>query len=223
MPGGRSSAGSPASSPSRSTVSIRRSTSRTASRYSSTCTRSARPELARQAREIGADEVENAAILARLCRALRIRAAVAEQALEHDSRIVLTRDRSRRRAPRQRVQVDAAVRAVAHAGEHAEVDRKLERRQHGLLAEHLRRQLIGRHAAFDVGAFGTFAAHAGQPSRIGFRVIARGAVLGVGLGHSLVDAADDGQAIAVWRKRRENRRELRLACPRLSASSSRCP
>src|SRR5688572_2498930 len=45
-----------------------------------------RAEIARQAAEVGADEIENAAILARLRRALRVRAAIAEQPLEHDAR-----------------------------------------------------------------------------------------------------------------------------------------
>ena len=73
-------------------------------------------------------------------RALLGRRAVAEQALEHDLRIDLHRQRSGRRAPGDRVAVGAGqARAAAQA---PFLERQLERRQRRVLAEALRRDLI---------------------------------------------------------------------------------
>ena len=68
--------------------------------------------------------------------ALRGRPAVAEEPLEDDARIVLGRKRRRRRAPRERVHVDAAVAVLAVAREMIQVEAQLERRQRGVFAEH---------------------------------------------------------------------------------------
>src|SRR5690606_5157566 len=85
-----------------------------------------RAERAREAREIRRHGIENAAVLSRAREALLVRAAVAEQALEDEPRVVLGRQRARRRTPRQRVQVNAAIAVLAHAREEAQIDRQLE-------------------------------------------------------------------------------------------------
>ena len=114
MPRGRSSAGRPAWSPSSRRLGCGarpRAPSRGTRRPG--CDRW--PERCAKPREVRGHRIEDAAVLARLGRRCVVRAAVAEQPLEHDARVVLGRQRRRRRPPRQRVQVDAAVAVVAVA------------------------------------------------------------------------------------------------------------
>ena len=115
-----------------SAVWMRRSTSRTASRYSEIRVRSPGPSASLQPREILVDAIEQAALPLHPIEPLFGRAAFAEQPLEHDARVVLVRQRRRRRLPRHRVHVRAAVARLALAAEH-EVDFRrdqLHRRQH---------------------------------------------------------------------------------------------
>src|SRR5690606_4456874 len=102
-----------------------------------------RAERACEAREILADRVEDAAVLMRERHALLGGAAVAEQALEDEPRIILGRQRLGRRSPRERVEVYAAVAVLALSGQEIQIDRELERRQHGVAAEHSCCELIG--------------------------------------------------------------------------------
>ena len=84
----------------------------------------------------------------------------------------------------------------------------LHRRQHRVLAELRRGDLIGGRREPDVCAFGLLRMHAGEPR------CARARVFAVAVAERfplfLREAADDRQAIAIRRQRRENRRELEL-------------
>src|SRR5690606_3163203 len=102
---------------------------------------------------------EDAAVLMRERHALLGGAAVAEQALEDEPRIILGRQRLGRRSPRERVEVYAAVAVLALSGQEIQIDRELERRQHGVAAEHSCCELIGRYAVLDVRALGALAMH----------------------------------------------------------------
>ena len=98
------------------------------------------------------DRIENAPLL-RAPNGSELRCpAVAEHALEHDLRIDLHRQRTRRRLPGNRIRVDAAVALTAVARVRARVlDGQLQRRQQRLLADPLRDDLIDRGARLDVG------------------------------------------------------------------------
>ena len=73
-------------------------------------------------------------------------AALAEEALEHDARMRLGRERRRRRRPGEAILIDARVAVVAHAGERVQVHRQLERRQLRVAADLLRGDLVDRRA-----------------------------------------------------------------------------
>ena len=138
-PAGRSSVGS--SEPSRASIRwMRRSTSRTASRYSVTVVRSRRAERRLQLREIGRHRVENALVPLRLRDPLLRCPAISKQPLEHDTRIVLGRQRRRVGAPGKRVQIRAAVAVLALSAEEVEIDCQLERGQRGRLSQMKRRR-----------------------------------------------------------------------------------
>ena len=127
--------------------------------------RSPGPSRLLQPREILIDPIEQAALLLHPVEALFRRAASAEQPLEHDTRVVLYRQGSRGRLPRDCIHVCAAVTRFALAAEN-QVDLRrnhFHRRQHSLLAELLRRNLIGRRSKPDVRAFGLLRVHAIQP------------------------------------------------------------
>ena len=212
-PGCRPAAPAPAASRSAfcsSAVWMRRSTSRTASRYSETPRAVAGAERPLQAREILVDAIEQAALLLHPVEPLFRRAAFAEQPLEHDARVVLGRQRRRRRLPRHRVHVGAAVARFALAAED-EIDFRrdqLHRRQHRVLAELRGRDLVGGRAVPDVRAFGVLRMDAGQPGGAGARVLAVAVAERFGL--LLRQAADDRQPIAVRRERRQDRRQLEV-------------
>ena len=122
--------------------------------------------------------VQDAAILALARRALLGRAAVAEQALEHDLRVALHRQRRGRRGPRDRVRVGAAVADAADAERADVLDAHLERGQGALLADLAREHLVDRDAGLDVLAFGALRMRGAQdkplPSASGRRRFPRG-------------------------------------------------
>ena len=217
---GRSGTGSVDSAFCPSAVWMRRSTSRTASRYSDDPRAVGRPERALQAREILVDAIEQAPLLPHAVEPLFRRAALAEQPLEHDARVVLDRKRRRRRLPRHRVHVGAAVARLALAAEHEiELRRdQLHRRQHGLLAELRRGNLIGRRAEADVGAFGLLRMHAAQPRGARARVLAVAVAQRFPL--LLRQPADHRQPIAVTAPAATGSATARSSCLRPSASRS---
>ena len=95
---------------------MRRSTSRTVSRYWLDLQPIAGAELPLQAGHVVDDPVEDAGVLLQLRAPLGRRAAVAEQALEDHTRIGLGRQRRRRRRPRRALfMVRAGVAVVAVA------------------------------------------------------------------------------------------------------------
>ena len=96
----------------------------------------ARPETRSQPRRLLRDEIEDAAIALPSRGALRRAAGLAEQPLEHRARIDLHRQRRRRRAPRDRVGVGAAVSRRARADVAGEVlGGELERRKRRVLPD----------------------------------------------------------------------------------------
>src|SRR5205823_12440748 len=88
---------------------------------------------------------------------------LAEQPLEDNPRVVLGRKRRGRRAPRQRIQVGAAVTVLALSAEEVEVDRELERWEYGLLSQLRCGDLIDRDTVPHVGALGALGVDACQP------------------------------------------------------------
>ena len=117
--------------------------------------------------------IENAALLFDALEALFGVGAVAEQAIEDHARIDLHRQRSGRRAPRNRVHVGAAEADVAGSHQPAEIfGGEFERRQRRFLADLLRRDLIDGDARLNIGAVGALGMHAVQEHRGRPRVIA---------------------------------------------------
>ena len=104
----------------------------------------ARRQVALQRRQLRHHRIEQAPRVLPPAAALGRGGAVAEQLLEHQPRVVLHRQRLRRRLPRNRVAIGAAEARLAR--EHRLLDRQLQRRQRRVLADVLRRHLIGRDA-----------------------------------------------------------------------------
>ena len=155
MPAGRSTTGSCAAALCSSAFWMRRSMSRIASRYSSSLPRSVGPRPRCSRRDVlGRPSRECCGPPA--CRAQPRRrvgaVAVAEQPLEHRARLDLHRQRRRRRPPRERVAVGAAVAGVARAEEVVGIAAELERGQLRLAAELPGGDLVHRHPGLDVGA-----------------------------------------------------------------------
>ena len=137
--------------------------------------------------------------------ALRRAAALAEHPLEHLPRVDLHRHRRRRRPPRQRVHVDAAVVAVARSDEARLIfGRDFNRRERGVLADRHRRDLIRRDAGIRVHALRRLRPHPAQPRRRAQRVD-RGRV-----GGAMAEARDDVHVVAERLERLEDGRELEV-------------
>ncbi len=152
---------------------MRRSISRMLSRYSLTRPRSRDAQHLLKVRRLLGNRVEQALLLLRAHRAIGRRAGLAEQPLEHHARVDFHRQRSRRRAPRNRVEVGAAEPGRARADIPGEVlGRHFERRKRGLLADLLRHDLIDRRVRQHVLGFGPLRPHAGQVAAHADRVIA---------------------------------------------------
>ena len=130
-------------------------------------------------------------------------AALAEHPLEHLARVDLHRHRRRRRPPRQRVHVDAAVVAVARADQARLIlGGQLHRRQQRVLPDPLRGNLVGGDAGVGVDALRRLRPHPAQPRRRAQRVH-RGAV-----GGAVAEPADDVEVVAERLERLQDRREL---------------
>ena len=140
---------------------------------------------------VAADRIENAAVLARPRQPLLGCAAIAEQPLEHDPRVVLGRERRRRARPRQRVHVDAGVAVLALPAEEVQVDGQLQRRLRRVFADVRGGNLIRGDAVADVGAGGLAGLDAGEVGGGGAGVAAAAAGVGV------AEAGDDGDVVAV--------------------------
>ena len=104
-----------------------------------------------QAGDLRRHRVENAVAGGAARVPLVRRAAVAVEALEHELRVDLVRQRLVRRRPRHRVRVGAAVSPAADAGVGAGVlDGQLDRRQQRVLPVLARHDLIDADAAVDI-------------------------------------------------------------------------
>ena len=99
------------------------------------------------------DRVENAAVLPRSRGPRGGAASLTEHPLEDLARIDLHRQRRRRRPPRKRIHVDAAVIAIAGADQPRMIlGGELHRRQHRVLADLLRGNLVRRDSGIRVNA-----------------------------------------------------------------------
>ena len=121
---------------------------------------------------LAGDEVQDAAVAPDPGRALRRGAGLAEQALEHDARVDLHRQRRCWRAPRDRVGVGAAVAGGARADVAREVfGGQLQRGKRRVLSDLPRHDLIDRDARQDVFGLGALGANAGEPAGRAHRVV----------------------------------------------------
>ena len=175
---------------------MRRSTSRTVSRYSLTFVRSAGAELPLQPGDVFAHPVEQAGALAERGAPLRRAAAFAEEALEDDARMRFRRQRGGGRRPREVVLVDAGVAVVALPHHFHQIHRQLQRRQLRLLPHLLRGDLIDGRAEVVVAAFGPLRFRRAQERRVRRGVRARIRVL-------QLHVADDGDVVHHGRQRAE--------------------
>ena len=107
--------------------------------------------------------------------------AIAEHALKHLARIDGDRQGRGRARPGQGVGIGAAIAAVAAAHQAGRLKPQFQRRDLGLVAELLGHQLIHRHAAGDVGAFGLLDMDAGQIAAAAAAMVARAIAQSFGL------------------------------------------
>ena len=184
---------------------MRRSISRTLSRYSPSRARSpASSPLCRRDDLVG-HRVEDAPVLLLARQALRRVGAVAEQPLEDHLRAVLHRQRQRVVPPGDGVVVRAAV-AGAAVQRHF-LDAHFDRRQRRVLADVLGEHLIDGLAAVHGALLGMRAA---QEHRRRARVI-RAGVRALAAGQRVRQVADDVQAVAEFLERLQRLGELEAA------------
>ena len=169
--------------------------------------RSPSPRSALERAELARHRIEDAGVLLAALEPLLGAGAVAEQALEHDARIDLRRQRQRGRRPRNRVGVGAAVAPVAVAEVAGVLDAELDRREDRVLAVLLRDHLVDRHA--QVRADGVAPRTRARQQHRAARVIAARLLVG---GHRLrhVEAADEHHAVAERLERLGDERELEV-------------
>ena len=191
---------------------MRRSTSRTVSRYWPTLAAILGPELRLQPRDVVANRIEEAGLALQRRSPIGRAAALSEQALEDDARVRLGRKGRGRRRPREVVLIDARVAVVALTDHLEQVHRQLERRQQRLLAELLRRDLIDRRAEVVVRALGPLRFRGAQERGVG-----RGMRAGVGV--LQLQVADDRELIHDRTRATAGWGTAPSAGPRLAASS----
>ena len=197
-----------------SAIWMRRSISRTESRYPASLLRSPRPSVAPKPGELFGDRIEKTAVRPEAAEPRFALGAVAgaEQVFEDRARVGLHRQRRRGVAPGDRGAVGAAVAVLALAHEVVGLERQLERRQLGLLLRLPRRDLIHRDARVERGvpAGRLVGMRAREEGRLGPRVVAVTFVqqrIRVLVGH----AAQHEHAIPNRGQRRHDRRELEAA------------
>src|SRR5262249_46299045 len=151
-------------------------------------------------RSLVGHQIENARVLLRDDLPLLHGVALAEETLEQFARIVLHRQRRRRRAERDGSCIAATIFAITRATAAAAFDRNLERWKWGVLAEVFGRHLVNGHAAPRVLRLPR--RHAAQPrawTESMHRRSDRGLVL---------QSADNGQVFPVRLERLEDGRHL---------------
>jgi hypothetical protein len=167
-------------------------------------------EAAQERRRLGGHRIEDAPVLAQAREPLLGigGVAVAEEALEHDARLRLHRHGRRLVAPRDRVEVRAAVALLADADQlvlHAQ----LERSERCAAAQLVGDDLIERHARLEVRALGLLRMHAREERRARTGMVADGPFAReqrVRVAER--QSAHDEHAIAERRQRRHDRRQL---------------
>src|SRR5262249_9544908 len=112
----------------------------------------------------------------------------------------------RRRPPRQRVHVRAAVTVVAVANEVDRLEAELERGELRVLPELLRCDLVRGDPQVNVGAFRPLRVYAAQPGSRSARMIAAAVVIGASF--HLGQVAQHERTIPERLERAERRREL---------------
>ena len=160
-----------------------------------------RAELVSQPGDLVGDRVEQAGPLLQRGPSVGGASPFAEQALEHDPRMGLGRQRRRRRRPREVVLIDAGVAVVALADGREQVHREFERRQLRLLADLLRGDLVDGRAEVVVRALGQLRPGRAQERAVGRRVRA-------GIGVAQLQVRDRRDVLLDRRQRAENRRQL---------------
>ena len=155
--------------------------------------------------------VENAAVFAASGGTLFRGPAGAEQPLEDHTGIAFHRQRSRRRRPRNRVAVDAAVAESAGGAERARVlNAQLHGRQRRVLTELLRVDLIDGRTAFHIGAFGHLRMGAGEVDGGRSRVVRAFFLRVPGARAVQVGIADDRDVFAIGLQRHQGRGEFEI-------------
>ena len=154
-----------------------------------------------EAGDVLVDPVEQAGLAVQPLAPLGRRAALAEEPLEHDPGMRFGRQRRRRRRPGQVVLVDAGVAVVALADHVHQVHRQFERRQLGLLADLLRRDLIDRRAEVVVRALRPLRLRRAQEGRV-----RRG--VGPGVGVLQFQVADHRDLLPEALQRTQGRRQF---------------
>ena len=162
-------------------------------------------DLAVQAAELRADQVEDALVFGAALGALFRRGAHAEQLVEGQARIANHRQRRVLVRPADGVGVDARVTVGAAARLVDRFDAQLHRRNRRLLPELLRIQLIERDAGAHIRALRLPRVRLGQEHRARAEVIAADFRQLERLGVTHVGVADDGQVVAEWLERRQRR------------------
>ena len=181
---------------------MRRSTSRTASRYFVQLHLVAGPQLVPQPGRLGGHHVEQRAVVPARGQPRRGVGgpAAAEQALEDGARVARHGQRGGGAAPAQGVGVDAAVARVARSGPIRRLERELERGELRFASQRAGRDLIHRDAGADVVALGLLRMYAGQ-KRAGRARMVAGALAGTGDALLGAQAADHQHPVAVRRQR----------------------
>ena len=170
-----------------------------------------RAERFLQTRDAVADVVQDAAVLADASQPRRNIGAIGrpDQPLEDGPRVVLHRERCRRRAPGDRVGVGAAVARIAGAERLDRIDPEFERRQLRFLAQELCRDLVHRHAGADVESLGLLDVYAGQEGRRGACVVSD-PFAGEWDGHLVGKPTQYVDLVAEWGERLEDGGELKF-------------
>ena len=153
---------------------MRRSMSRTASRYSVSLARSPEPSLVSRR---STPPFTKSRMLLRSCMRRQARGgvgavAVAEQALEQHARIHFHRDSAWWASARRWYSCRRSYSRSRSRRRGWALPRRFRARRTESLAQLPRRDLIGRNAGVDVGAFGLLRMHAGQPRGARARVVA---------------------------------------------------
>ena len=137
-----------------------------------------------------------------------LRGTVPEQALEHEARIVLGRQRLVVRAPGHVVFVGAGVARIAVTGLAHGVAAQLQRRETRVVPDLVGHHLVDGDAGMDVGAGGLLDTHTREERGARARVVAR--AIGARVCAEVVETADHLQMLVYLREGRQRGREREI-------------